>query len=309
MAANASYEAIIKRITESQTMTPETKEILNLLISFFEVLTKERDAKILQSEQRIEEVKAQVGLQLDQLSATWADKLDSSMTSLRNELSSAFSDRDAKLIEASKELSDAKHEILLLQAKNRKLFNSADDQDAYVRRNSIIFSGEKIPVYNENEDCTSIVRKLIRDDLGLNLDPLISTAHRLGKPPASDTSPDKRDIIVRFCQRDTKFKVYSSGRQQKIRGLYVNESLTPTRRSIHFALRKIREKHSTLVTGISTHNGRIFVYTKAAPNAPPESASLKTELNTIEALSSFCDNFIKEPLPNFLPASGRHTAL
>ena len=139
-----------------------------------------------------------------------------------------------------------------------KIRDTADEQDAYTRRDSLIFSGETVP---EGEDCVKIVRKIVREDLKLNIDPLISTAHRLGKPPASNNTPDKRDIIARFCQRDTKFRVHEAARKAKVKGLYVNESLTPTRRTIQFALRKIKNQHGSLVRGITTHNGCIFVFT------------------------------------------------
>ena len=226
------------------------------------------------------------------------------MKALRSELTSAFLERDAKIIDANKNLIEANDRITRLQDANRKLLNDADEQDAYIRRDSVIFSGDKLPAYRSDEDCKNIIRKLIRDDLRLNIDPLISTAHRLGRPPASDI-PDKRDIIVRFCQRDVKFLVLSTGRKLKVKDLFLSESLTPNRRTIQFVLRKIRRKHPTLVTGTTTHNGRIFVLTPPAPNAPPNSKNISTELNTMEALSSFCTNFVKEPLPNFLTATTR----
>ena len=97
-----------------------------------------------------------------------------------------------------------------------KIRDTADEQDAYTRRDSLIFSGETVP---EGEDCVKIVRKIVREDLKLNIDPLISTAHRLGKPPASNNTPDKRDIIARFCQRDTKFRVHEAARKAKVKGL------------------------------------------------------------------------------------------
>ena len=152
-----------------------------------------------------------------------------------------------------------------------------------------------------------IIRKFIREDLKLDIDPPISTAHRLGQP-SSDPSSDKRPIIVRFCQRDAKFRVYKAAteRTSRVRDLYCSESLTPTRRTILYTLRKIRQAHDTLVTGTHTHNGRIFVFTPPAPNAPPNSRSIRTEINTLDALSSFCSNFVKEPLTNFLPTRLQH---
>ena len=58
--------------------------------------------------------------------------------------------------------------------------------------------------------------------LKLQLDLDISIAHRLGKPPASSV-PDNRNIIVKFCQRDTKSQVNQIARAAKVSDLYVKE--------------------------------------------------------------------------------------
>ena len=150
--------------------------------------------------------------------------------SLRKDIQSGFNERDEKIVSASNKIENLEKQL-------REFQLAADEQDAYIRRDSLIFSGNSIPVFTEGEDCTQIVRKIIREKLKLNLDPMMSTAHRLGKPPlTASNKPDKRDIIVRFCQRDMKYRVYEATRKAKINGLYANESLTPTRRKIHQAL-------------------------------------------------------------------------
>ena len=58
------------------------------------------------------------------------------------------------------------------------------------------------------------------------------------------------------------------------------------------------------VTGVFTHNCKVFVYTKPAVNAPAEAPSIKQEINTKEKLSEFCLNFIKKPLDSFLDVRG-----
>ena len=216
-----------------------------------------------------------------------------SLEPLREEISTALNQRDCKIIEAEKEIASLKDEF-------KKLKNAADEQDAYVRRESLIFSGELIPAVTEGENCRNIVRKLIREDLNLQIDPLISTAHRMGKPPADESSPDKRDIVVRFSQRDDKFRVYETAKKKQIKGLYANESLTPTRRIIKKALLKMKKLHADLVRGVTTHNGRVFVLTKPAPNAPETARNIRTEINTMDRLSSFCAGFVKQPMSNFL---------
>ena len=130
----------------------------------------------------------------------------------------------------------------------------------------------------------------------------------MGKPPApTSTSPDKRSIIVKFCRRDDKFAIMRKARDKstRVQGLFVNESLTPTRSKILYVLRKAKSASDGLITGTSTMNGRVFVHHKPAANAPDTSRSLKTEINTKEKLMDFCANFVKDPLESFLDAQTR----
>ena len=72
--------------------------------------------------------------------------------------------------------------------------------------------------------CSDVVKNLVRRKLKLQLDLGISTAHRLDKPPVAWV-PHNRNIIVRFCQRDTKSQVHQTARVAKVSDFYVNESL------------------------------------------------------------------------------------
>ena len=74
---------------------------------------------------------------------------------------------------ANEEIARLKNEV----AVSKKF---VDEQDAYIRRETLIFSGDKIPEATANEDCIAHVRRLVRENLNLDMDPLISTAHRLG---------------------------------------------------------------------------------------------------------------------------------
>ena len=62
----------------------------------------------------------------------------------------------------------------------------------------------------------TVATLLIRNELQLDIQPPISTAHRVGKPPARDSNaPDTRGIVVRFCQRDDKYKILKAAREKK----------------------------------------------------------------------------------------------
>ena len=137
---------------------------------------------------------------------------------------------------------------------------------------------------------------------------MISTAHRMGKPPAPDSSSlDKRPIIVKFVRRDDKFLIMKRARNQstRVEGLFVNESLTPTRSKILYVLRQAKRMTGSLITGTSTMNGKVFVHHRPAANAPETTPSLRTEINTRDKLHDFCENFIKKSLETFLDEQGR----
>lgn len=283
---SSSFADINQKISSSSSLSKESKEIFGMIVMLLQSSHLETDRKLANFETKMNETMNYV----EEMKADFKSCFDG----LRNDVRSGFEERDTKIVSIMKEVDALKKEVC-----DQRL--AAVEQDAYTRRDSLIFSGDSIPAVTSGEDCTQIVRKIVREQLKMNIDPLMSTAHRLGKPPSgASNKPDKRDIIVRFCQRDDKFRIHEATRKAKINGLYANESLTPTRRRIHLALLDMKRKHRDLVRGTMTHNGKIFVFTKPAPNASPTARSIRTEINSMERLSSFCAGFIKQPLENYL---------
>ena len=191
-------------------------------------------------------------------------------------------------------------EVNDLKIKVCKMEDNLDEADAYQRKDTIIFSGNSIPVVTVGENCPNLVKNLLRDKLRIELDVRsVSTAHRLGKKLPTQ-APDKRPIIAKLCQRDTKNLIMSASRNARLSDLYVNKSLTPARGTILYALRRIKRAHPSLVTGCSSFDGKIYVYTKPSSNAPPEARNVRHLINTRERLVLFCRDFIKKPLEDFL---------
>ena len=196
-----------------------------------------------------------------------------------------------------------------LSSQLTKITNAHDDLEAYGRRESLVFSGNKIKAYQPDENCVTIAKNMIRNELKVNIDPIISTAHRMGKPPALDSNmPDKRAIIVKFVRRDDKYQILKTARNKstRVNGLFVNESLTPTRAKILNVLRKCKNLSNGMIKGTSTLNGRVFAIHKASAGAPDDAAVLRTEINTRERLLDFCGNFLKEPLESYVDGEGRN---
>ena len=90
---------------------------------------------------------------------------------------------------------------------------------------------------------------------------IISTSHRTGPKPRSPQVEDKRNIIVKLCRRYLKGELLSACRKCKP-NFYINESLTPTRSAILYALRKAKRMSPGVVAGCNSENGRVYVYVK-----------------------------------------------
>ena len=214
-----------------------------------------------------------------------------------------FSDLENKFMEivsANKaEITKLNTEVTSLKSEVQNLKSLIDDGEAYERRDTIVLSGDSIPLVSQGEKCSEIARKLIKDELQIVLPPeTISTSHRLGRKPQTQME-DKRKIIVKLCRRDLKGDLIKASRRGgRSSKLFVNESLTPQRSKILFALRRMKREHPNVVKGCQSFDGRIYAYT------PPTSSSSTARdqrhlINTHEALVNFCREFIKRT-PKFL---------
>ena len=288
-------------------MNNEAKEILGMFAQLLKTMNNDRNEALSNLELKIDNLETQLTAKTQSTFQTLWSTVETSFTETNSKVAS--NSTKIKDIETALEAEEEKQSLIdghisALQEEVRKLRAALDDQDAYVRRESPILSGDAIPAVKANEDCKQLAREIIKKELNLpnnNQEILISTAHRMGAPPSPDSRKlDKRSIVVRFCQRDIKHQVYTAGRQKKVKDLYFNESLTKTRKEVHTAIRRIKKECGELVTGVSTHNGRVFMYHKPARNAPPTAKSLKTEINTMQHLEAFCIDFLKKPLQSFL---------
>ena len=192
------------------------------------------------------------------------EQLNDKFTNLADEFSSFKSEILALVSAKSSEIECLKKEMTMLRKHVTKLEGSIDDQNAYDRRDCVILSGELVPLVTQGEVCTNIVMDLVKEKLNLQLAASdISTVHRLGKKPHVQ-GPDRRSIIVKLCRRSLKHDLMFATKNQssELPRLYINESLTPARSTILYALRQIKKSHPNLVSGCSSYEGRIYAYTK-----------------------------------------------
>ena len=211
---------------------------------------------------------------------------------LKKDLLQQLSDKSAQIDSLNDEVKNLKMTVSKMESK-------IDDADAYERRDTLIISGEEVPVVTPGENCTDIVGGLIKNKLKLSVAPRdVSTAHRQGKKP-NNQQADKRNLIVKFYRRDLKKDILTACRRLKP-ALYFNESLTPLRSSILYVLRQAKKKSNRLV-GCSSVNGRIFAWIKAEDDTRNSDRDLRLPINSHVELQTFCNDVLHEPLSNYLP--------
>ena len=117
-----------------------------------------------------------------------------------------------------------------------------------------------------------IVLDLFKDHLKLQLaDTDISIAHRLPPPrkasESAQSAHDRRNIIIRFCRKDLIGTIFKHCKQMTP-PFYVNESLTPLRSNICYALRTLKKKSENIIDKVRSFKGvpQVFV-TPTPPNA------------------------------------------
>ena len=146
------------------------------------------------------------------------------------------------------------------------------------------------------ESILSIVQKALKDHLNFDIASTdISILHRLQKK--NRPGPDNRDIMIKFCRREMKKNLLIKACCAKVDGIYINEALTPLRRSIAYVLRKAKRKFPNIISGSTTFEGKNVAWIKAPdPNARP----MKLALHTKEKFLKFCQQTLKKPVTHFV---------
>ena len=225
--------------------------------------------------------------------------MEAEFQKLRDEFTSIISRKDT-------EVTELKEEVEKLSKDLKKAHQALDDADQYERRDSAILSGPALPIMTENEDTHASVIKLLKDHLQIEIDKKdINITHRLGPVRRSSASSQaKRNIYVKFVRRDVRNAVIRASKGQT-RGatFFANESLTPHRRKMFHALRKMKSDDSTLVKGCSTMAGKIYAFT---PPLAGQNRDLRHLIQDMDALLLFCRTYVQRPLDEFIQAISAH---
>lgn len=167
--------------------------------------------------------------------------------------------------------------VYALEKKITELQGTIDDVDQYERRDTVIISGPSLPDETTHENPADQIVNTIRQQLHINMTHSdINVAHRLG----TKQQDKKRPIIVKLQNRAKKSELVQACVTIRPQ-LYINESLTPRRRSIYSTIRKIRAQHKHLFQQCYTSDGKIIVKLK--------SSTTKYTITSESTLTSFLD--------------------
>lgn len=166
-----------------------------------------------------------------------------------------------------------------LESKVNKLEDQLDDIDQYERRDTIIISGPALPNEHQMENTTDLTVKTIKDNLHINIEHKdINVSHRLGSKQQNKTRP----LIVKLLNRSKKAEIMEACVKVKP-NLYINESLTPKRRTIYTTILEIRKKNRSLFQQCYTRDGRIFIKLK--------DSNQKHSITNEHSLNTFLDKY------------------
>lgn len=198
-------------------------------------------------------------------------------------------DLEKRLNQRDAKINNLEQQISALKKENADLSERLDEVENYERRDTLILSGEGVPHAETGENAKERVKSIIKEKLKCELgnDDLVA-AYRIGKKPLSQ-QPDKRNLMVKFRQRNVRDDILQAGRTVKPQGLYVNENLTASRSKILFALRRAKRFYPERVAACGSSDGRVFVWLK--PQIATE-RNLRIFVNSITRL----DDFLKRNL-------------
>ena len=206
---------------------------------------------------------------------------------------------------------DKDEKISKLEQTITTLENKLDATEAYERRDSIIISGAVPNVaQGREENSIEVAVDIIKKKLTtIEIDPKdISVAHRLQSKPSSDgSSPRPPNMYVKLVRRELKKQLItaSKGQTRSTDRIFINDSLTPQRNAVFRTLQRIR-KDNNVIKGVSSFEGEVYAYTArpsqqgAGDGQSRTRNDLRHRINTKDQLRRFCDEFVKNPLEDFV---------
>ena len=222
------------------------------------------------------------------------DALSFKMDAWKSEILVELKSKDEKIDSLSREVDS-------LKATVAKMEEQIDSNEAYERRDCLVFTGSSIPAYTTGENTINLACDLLKTKLNLEVSPSnISTGHRLGNRSAAQ-GEDRRPIILKFCRREIKNDITSSCRTMKPENFYANENLTPTRSKILYVLRQAKKRHPNKIASCKSIDGKVLAWVKPPRPDAPGARNTRVSLNTKASLEKFLHDILETSLSNIYP--------
>lgn len=229
----------------------------------------------------------------DPVFENWDAEKKKLISTFERKLKTLMQDFEQRMAAKETEMSSLKNDLHTLKRKVAVLEDTVEDTDAYERRDTVVLSGSEVPVASDGENSVALVTDLISRKIGVKMKKEdISTAHRLGQK-INTQAPDRRNIIVKLCRRDTKNDLLRACKTAKPANLYINENLTRKRNVIFYGLRKSKKKFPNIVAGCGTFDGKVYAWIKPPNLNAPNARNTKVIINSRDKFDSFCASTLK----------------
>lgn len=195
------------------------------------------------------------------------------------EIKNLIAIKDAKI-------SELERDLITLKKENVDLRDRIDDVEASQRNDTVVMSGDLVPDGSPNEATTEVFAGVIKEHLKIKMAPEdVCDAFRVGRRTLKQGS-DRRNILIKLRHSKVKSNLITSCKTVKPKGLYINESLTPQRSAILYALRQAKRRFPGKIDGCGSQDGRTYVWVKT----PDEKAkNTKHYINSQNMLENFCN--------------------
>ena len=221
------------------------------------------------------------------------DHLDFKFTEFKAEMLQTSKAKDRKIDDLEKVNAAYKTRITALE-------DRLEDQCQYTRRESLVFSGDNLPECSDDEDCATLVCNIIqKNEPTIVITPTqLSIAHRLGSKPTN--GKDKRSIIARFCRRKERYDVLNAVKKRKPTGIYVAESLTPSKQKMTHALHKAKKQFPTKISGYTTVDGTVYAWIVPPNSSAPGARNSRVKIDNMARLEKLFLDVLDMPVSRFM---------
>lgn len=279
--------------SEHQHLLLEFENKVKCIIETFNQKLQEKQAKLEELEQHVKEKVARMTNNFDKMIQEKDARIEALEHEIDNKIEQVVDTFQHLLQEKHSKIEELEQQVVTLENKVDGLEEKLEDTESYERRDTVVISGSAIPQAIDDEDSVTVATTLIKEKIGIVLNPTeVSIAHRMGKKPDTQTQ-DKRSIIMKLCRREMKQELLKACKTVKPKDIFVNESLTRIRSTVLYGLRQAKKKYPERISGCGSNEGKVFVWLKP-PNPKAHMArNTRMTVNTRGKFEDLCKNILK----------------